>query len=56
MLVVNKRLLNKREEGEIAGLTLRYRAGDDAIELLDQRKALDDKTFIDGLKAQLNLA
>lgn len=36
--------------------TLRYRAGDDAVELLDQRKALDDKTFIDGLKAQLNLA
>ncbi|WP_299143873.1 hypothetical protein [uncultured Vibrio sp.] len=35
--------------------TLRYRAGEDAKELLDNRKALDDRTFIDGLKAQLGL-
>jgi len=32
--------------------TLRYRAGDDAVELLDNRKALDDATFIGGIKAQ----
>lgn len=35
--------------------TLRYRAREDAKELLDNRKALDDKIFIDGLKAQLGL-
>ncbi|MGV6804438.1 MAG: SDR family oxidoreductase [Ruegeria sp.] len=35
--------------------TLRYRAGADAVELLDNRKALDDATFIVGLKAQLGL-
>ncbi|SNT30701.1 SDR family oxidoreductase [Tropicimonas sediminicola] len=35
--------------------TLRYRAGADAVELLDNRKALDDATFIGGLKAQLGL-
>ena len=35
--------------------TLRYRAGPDAVELLDNRKALDDATFIGGLKAQFGL-
>lgn len=35
--------------------TLRYRAGPDAVALLDNRKALDDATFIGGLKAQLGL-
>ncbi len=35
--------------------TLRYRAGPDAVELLDNRKALDDATFIGGLKTQLGL-
>ena len=35
--------------------TLRYRAGADAVELLDNRKALDDATFIGGLKTQLGL-
>lgn len=35
--------------------TLRYRAGSDAVELLDNRKKLDDATFIGGLKAQLGL-
>lgn len=35
--------------------TLRYRAGADAVELLDNRKALDDATFIGGLKAQLGI-
>lgn len=35
--------------------TLRYRAGADAVELLDNRKALDDVAFIGGLKAQLGL-
>lgn len=35
--------------------TLRYRAGADAVELLNNRKALDDETFIGGLKAQLGL-
>ena len=34
---------------------LRYRAGADAVELLDNRKTLDDATFIGGLKAQLGL-
>lgn len=35
--------------------TLRYRAGEDAVELLKNRKALDDETFIGGLKAQFKL-
>ncbi|GAA6163292.1 SDR family oxidoreductase [Pelagimonas sp. KU-00592-HH] len=35
--------------------TLRYRAGADAVELLDNRKALDDATFFGGLKQQLGL-
>jgi NAD(P)-dependent dehydrogenase (short-subunit alcohol dehydrogenase family) len=35
--------------------TLRYRAGPDAVELLGNRKALDDATFLGGLKAQLGL-
>jgi NAD(P)-dependent dehydrogenase (short-subunit alcohol dehydrogenase family) len=35
--------------------TLRYRAGADAVELLDNRKALDDAAFISGMKAQLGL-
>lgn len=35
--------------------TLRYRAGADAVELLDNRKALDDAAFIGGLKAQMGL-
>jgi len=35
--------------------TLRYRAGEDAIQLLDNRKALDDATFIGGIKAQFGL-
>lgn len=35
--------------------SLRYRAGVDAVELLDNRKALDDASFIGGLKAQLGL-
>jgi len=35
--------------------TLRYRAGADAVELLDNRKALDDATFIGGIKVQLGL-
>ena len=35
--------------------TLRYRAGADAVELLDNRKALDDATFIGGLKQQFGL-
>lgn len=35
--------------------TLRYRAGADAVELLNNRKALDDATFIGRLKAQLGL-
>lgn len=34
---------------------LRYRAGADAVELLNNRKKLDDETFIGGLKAQLGL-
>ena len=34
---------------------LRYRAGADAVELLNNRKALDDATFIGGIKAQLGL-
>ena len=35
--------------------TLRYRAGEDAVEDLNNRKALDDETFIGGMKAQLGL-
>ncbi len=35
--------------------TLRYRAGEDAVQLLDNRKALDDATFIGGIKAQFGL-
>jgi len=35
--------------------TLRYPAGEDALELLHNRKALDDDTFIGGLKAQFKL-
>lgn len=35
--------------------TLRYRAGADAEDLLSNRKALDDATFIGGLKSQLGL-
>ncbi|MDG1415792.1 MAG: short-chain dehydrogenase/reductase, partial [Alphaproteobacteria bacterium] len=35
--------------------TLRYRAGADAVELLSNRKALDDKAFIDGMKDQFGL-
>lgn len=35
--------------------TLRYRAGDDAVQLLNNRKTLDDATFIGGIKAQFGL-
>jgi len=35
--------------------TLRYRAGNDAIALLDNRKALNDEQFIGGMKQQLGL-
>jgi NAD(P)-dependent dehydrogenase (short-subunit alcohol dehydrogenase family) len=35
--------------------TLRYRAGADAVQLLDNRKALDDATFIGGIKKQFGL-
>ncbi|MEM9216407.1 MAG: SDR family oxidoreductase [Cyanobacteria bacterium P01_F01_bin.150] len=35
--------------------TLRYTAGEDARELIANRKALDDATFIGGFKAQLGL-
>ena len=35
--------------------TLRYPAGADAVELLKNRKALDDATFIGGLKQQMKL-
>lgn len=35
--------------------TLRYRAGADAVELLDTRKAQDDETFIGGMKEQMSL-
>lgn len=35
--------------------TLRYRAGDDAVALLDQRKAVDDSTFFAGIKSQFGL-
>ena len=35
--------------------TLRYTAGDDAVEYMAKRKALDDATFINGVKAQMGL-
>ncbi len=35
--------------------TLRYRAGNDAVELLDNRKAQDDKLFIGNMKQQMGL-
>lgn len=35
--------------------TLRYTAGADAVEYIANRKALDDETFISGMKAQLGL-
>ncbi|MBT8389125.1 MAG: SDR family oxidoreductase [Altererythrobacter sp.] len=35
--------------------TLRYRAGADAEELLNNRKAADDETFIGGMKLQMGL-
>ncbi len=35
--------------------TLRYTAGDDAREYMANRKALDDETFIGGLKQQIGL-
>ncbi|MEM7445452.1 MAG: SDR family oxidoreductase [Pseudomonadota bacterium] len=35
--------------------TLRYTAGEDAKEYMANRKALDDETFIGGLKAQLGM-
>jgi hypothetical protein len=34
---------------------LRYEAGADAVELIANRKALDDATFIGGLKQQLGM-
>ncbi len=35
--------------------TLRYRAGADAVELLNNRKVLDDETFFAGMKEQFGL-
>lgn len=35
--------------------TLRYTAGEDAVQFMANRKALDDKTFIGGLKQQMGL-
>lgn len=35
--------------------TLRYRAGNDAVELLDRRKAQDDELFIGNMKKQIGL-
>ena len=35
--------------------TLRYRAGNDAVELLDNRKAQDDELFIGNMKQQIGL-
>jgi len=35
--------------------TLRYTAGDDAAEYMANRKAMDDETFINGVKAQMGL-
>ncbi len=34
---------------------LRYTAGDDAREIIANRKAADDETFMGGMKAQLGL-
>jgi NADP-dependent 3-hydroxy acid dehydrogenase YdfG len=34
---------------------LRYEAGDDAVEIITNRKKLDDATFISGIKAQMGL-
>jgi hypothetical protein len=34
---------------------LRYRAGQDAEEILTNRKVADDETFLAGLKAQFGL-
>jgi NAD(P)-dependent dehydrogenase (short-subunit alcohol dehydrogenase family) len=39
------------EAANEAGDQLRFRAGDDATDLLDRRKAQDDATFIGGIKA-----
>ena len=36
-------------------MTLRYTAGEDAREIIANRKALDDETFIKGLKEQIGL-
>jgi len=36
--------------------TLRYRAGADAVALLDSRKALDDATFFAAIKSRMGLA
>ncbi len=36
--------------------TLRYPAGPDAVQLIGNRKAADDETFIAGIKAQLGLS
>ena len=36
--------------------TLRYRAGEDAVALLDNRKALDDATFFGGIKARMGVS
>lgn len=36
--------------------TLRYTAGEDAREIVANRKALDDETFIGGMKAQMGLS
>ncbi len=35
--------------------TLRYRAGNDAVELLNNRKAEDDELFIGNMKKQIGL-
>ena len=35
--------------------TLRYRAGADAVELLDDRKAMDDETFIGEMKQRMGM-
>ena len=35
--------------------TLRYRAGNDAVELLDNRKTEDDELFIGNMKKQIGL-
>lgn len=51
-IVVAEKILEAATDGTD---TLRYRAGADAEQLLDNRKALDDATFISGLKQQLGL-